>query len=550
MLRWAGGVERLGDTDPRQRRRAAEELARMAGDDEKPLLLELFADSDPLVRELSLRGLQHIGGAEAKAALVKLLGDPEPNVRAAVLKQLEESPDAAMAPAVVKYLKGEKDPDLVVHGIGFLRAAKGAEATRCLMSLLKHKSWQVRAEAAAAIGKLNDRTVSYSSGVSFDYASSSNNNSAAKLQADAYVALLDLLDDKDGFVVAKAVEGLSEADMALAVKPLAKVVGKHPDLAASVLKQLAEKSNMRQPAIPYLRKFCKHKIPKVRAAAIAALSTATSGDTEDELLAALGDKESEVRVAAASAFFKAMDQLRQAAKNRIENPTPGSATPTETTVVEVKVVETKPAVAAETLLSKIASLFGGGLSPPVPRPATPPRPASDKKTTKPAAKPSRANSGKEPSAVKPSAKGKPTDKKSGKKTEEEERNPRDQWLLDCYAGKGRPKWTSRMAAPLEKMLKANNAKERMAAAVALLPLGKAAVALPVALATARANRDLTDATAEILPWLVWKQRIKMFRDLSALAGDGQSRSRLISRWPKRPTVVRPSRCGRCWPTRS
>ena len=158
VLRWPGGIERLGDTDPRQRRRAAEELAKLAGDDEQPLLLELFADTDPLVREISLRGLQHIGGKEAKAALVKLLGDPEPNVRAAVLKQLEESPDAAMVPAVVKYLKEEKDPDLIVHGIGFLRAAKGSEAIKCLMSLLKHKSWQVRAEAAAGIGKLDDRS--------------------------------------------------------------------------------------------------------------------------------------------------------------------------------------------------------------------------------------------------------------------------------------------------------------------------------------------------------------------------------------------------------
>ena len=145
------------------RRQAAEELAKLAGDDEKPLLLELFADTDPLVREISLRGLQHIGGKEASAALVKLLGDPEPNVRAAVLKQLEESPNAAMVPAVVKYLKQEKDPDLIVHGIGFLRAAKGAEATNCLISLLKHESWQVRAEAAVGIGKLNDRSGSFES---------------------------------------------------------------------------------------------------------------------------------------------------------------------------------------------------------------------------------------------------------------------------------------------------------------------------------------------------------------------------------------------------
>ena len=34
VLRWPGGLERLGDTDPRQRRRAADELAKLAGDGE------------------------------------------------------------------------------------------------------------------------------------------------------------------------------------------------------------------------------------------------------------------------------------------------------------------------------------------------------------------------------------------------------------------------------------------------------------------------------------------------------------------------------------
>jgi HEAT repeat protein len=560
VLRWPGGVERLGDTDPRQRRRAAEELARTAGDDEKPLLLELFADSDPLVRELSLRGLQHIGGDEAKAALVKLLGDPEPNVRAAVLKQLEESPDAAMVPAVVKYLKDEKDPDLIVHGIGVLRAAKGKEAIKCLMSLLKHKSWQVRAEAAAGIGKLDDRSgVHFSSGWTFDAQGGKADDPAAKLQADAYVALLDLLDDEDGFVVAKAVEGLSEADMSVAVEPLVKVATKHPDLAANVLKLLAEKGNMRKKAIPHLRKFCKHELPTVRAAAIAALCAATSGDAEDELSATLADQESEVRIAAAAAFFKAMDQLREASKNKAESGTVTTVTPSETIVVETEtlgngevrttrtVTRSGPTVAeekggaaqssgiAEKLSSKVAALLGGGQSPPAPRAATLPTPSSGKKsaekpantklvdTVRPAEK-GKSNHEKKPAVKKIDKK---AGKKSDEKTEEEELNPQDQWLLGCYAGKGRPKWTSRMVAPLEKMLKADAAKERMAAAAALVPLGKAAIALPVALATVRADRDLIDMAAEILPWLVWQQRMKAFQELCGLAGDGLSRARLI-----------------------
>ena len=104
-LSWPGGIERLADRNPRQRQKAAEELAQRAAEADQPLLLELFADPDPLVREISLRGLQHIGGKQANAALVKLLDDPDPNVRAAVLKQLEASPSAAMTAAIVKYLE-------------------------------------------------------------------------------------------------------------------------------------------------------------------------------------------------------------------------------------------------------------------------------------------------------------------------------------------------------------------------------------------------------------------------------------------------------------
>ena len=109
-LSWPGGIERLADRNPRQRQKAAEELAQRAAEADQPLLLELFADPDPLVREISLRGLQHIGGKQANAALVKLLDDRDPNVRAAVLKQLEASPSAAMTTAIVNYLNEREGP--------------------------------------------------------------------------------------------------------------------------------------------------------------------------------------------------------------------------------------------------------------------------------------------------------------------------------------------------------------------------------------------------------------------------------------------------------
>ena len=549
VLRWPGGLERLGDNDPKLRRRAAEELAKLAGNNENALLLELFADSDPLVREISLRGLQHIGGRAASSALVKLLGDPEPNVRAAVLKQLEEAPNAAMVPAVVKYLKEDKDPDLIVHGIGFLRAAKGTEATKCLIALLKHESWQVRAEAAIGIGKLNDHSVTYTSdggNVTFD--NGGGNNESADLQASAYVALIDLLGDNDAFVVAKAVEGLAEADMAAAVEPLIKVAEKHPELATNVLTMMAVKGNMRQKAIPHFRKFCKSEKPEVRAAAITALCTATvlgtttSNDVADELLAAFGDKESDVRLAAATSLFQILERSRQAAKNQSR----ASAMTVQNNgqyVVQGPVtitVEAPSLDVSESVLSGIAKFFGGDTGPKAPakktvskRPPSPPTLAKPTETVKATVKLE------PPKDAKHTKDAKPGDaKKTAVAKKEEEKSEQDEWLEGWYAGggRGRPKWTSRMIAPLEKMLASKDAKERMTAALALVPLGKGDVATPIVLATLRTNPDLLDEATATLPWLIWKQRIKMFHDLRSLAENSGSRSQLIrtiSEWPDR-----------------
>ena len=469
VLAWPGGLERLADADPRQRRKAADELAKLAGDAEKSLLLELFADPDPLVREISLRGLQHIGGQAANAELVKLLSDPEPNVRAAVLKQLEETPDNAMVPAVVKYLQQEKDPDLIVHGICFLRATNSSKAIQCLMSLLKHPSWQVRAEAAVGIGKLNEGL---------------NSESPTTLQVDAYVALLQLLDDSDAFVVAKAVEGLSHADLAVAVAPLVKVAGQHPDLAPEVLAMLSGQGNMSQKAIPDLRRFCKHPQPRVRAAAVAALATAAPDDAVEELAAALGDKASEVRLVATSSLFERFDMLRRTAIQEALRGSPG-----ELAVAALAGVD-KPAMSFRLRLA-------GDLTP--------------------------ATESKAHGIQRTDGKG----KSGGAAKAEEELNLQDQWLQQCYAGRGRPKWTAQMAAPLEKLLQKGDAKDRIAAALVLVPLGKAAAAGPVLRETARANPDLMDQARQVLSWLPWEQRLKMFQDLYAMAASGEARAGLI-----------------------
>ena len=499
VLRWPGGLTRLAATDSRERQQAAEELAKLATADDRALLLELFSDPDPLVREISLRGLQHLGGKEATAALVKLLDDPEPNVRAAVLKQLAENPSKEMVPQVAKYVAKEADSDLVVHAVRFLQAAKGPQAVRCLMSLLGHKQWQVRAEAAEAIGKAME------DGEPFAGPSTGSGSKAEELRADAYVALIGLLSDADAFVVSRAVAGLGRADMEVAVEPLVQAAAKHPDLAAKIVELLARGSAMRMKALPHLREFCKDKNPTIRAAAIHGLAQGAGDAAEEQIADGLQDAASEVRIAAASSVFTLLESRRETAKENLRKATRGSTFVGGPAVTML--APQPPTSAIESLGSRVMeSLFGKK------RPAEPQAvrvaPAKVEPPAKeaPAAKP--AEPKKEEAGAKP-------DKEKPEKSDAEPASFWDGWLADIYAGRGRPKWMNGLVGPLEKMLQAQAAEERVEAALVLVPLGKAERALPVLLETARAKHEVFARATAVLPWLVWEKRLQTFRQLDS-----------------------------------
>jgi HEAT repeat protein len=296
-LDWPGGLERLAATAAPVRQQAAQELAARATAAEEPLLLELFGSTDPQVREISLRALQDIAGARATTALTQLLRDPEPNVRAAVLKLLAEQPTPGMVPKIVQYVATEKDPDLLVHAVRALRGTMNNTSRECLKNLLEHDSWRVRAEAAESLAKLLDRHTAESE----------------EAKADVCAALIRLLADPDGFVVSRAITGLKSADLAVAVDPLAAAALKHPELAAEVVGALARGGNMRQKAVAHLRKFCKHDLAEVRAAAVGGLCQAVPDEAQDELRAALRDKSSDVRQAATAGLFQLLVARRPAA---------------------------------------------------------------------------------------------------------------------------------------------------------------------------------------------------------------------------------------------
>jgi HEAT repeat protein len=455
-----------------------------------------------MVREISLRGLQNLGGREASAALVELLKDPEPNVRAAVLKQLAEEPPQAMVAEVAKYLKTEADADLVVHGIRFLRAAGGKDAVRFLKPLLEHESWQVRAEAAEAIGQAIDS--GYPFGSRFGEPSSDT--------ADAYVALIGLLDDEDAFVVSRAVGAMEGADMAVAVEPLAKAAQQHPELAPKVVEILARGQHMRTAAVPHFRKLAGHDDPKIRAAAIGGLAQVVPGEMEEELAAGLKDPAGEVRIAAAGAVFQILEQKRSGAANelvgipasllsgRIVSSSGGPAEPVVVESPEIS-VPTLPMTDPVDLVGKLLGQAAGRVV----------KAGSD--ATEPEG---------EPAEVKPEPTGEQEASSEPAQEEEKPDSPAttawDDWLATYYSEKKYPKWLEQIVPLLEEMLASDSAEQRAAAAIALVPLGRKDKGLPRLREAVEQEKRLLERAGAVLPWLVWPDRIALFEQLRQIAG--------------------------------
>ena len=510
--RWPEGLLRLASPETVVRQKSAEELANLAIAEDQMLLRELFSDPDPLVREICLRGMQKIGG-ETQTLLLDLLADPEPNVRAAVLKQLEETPGPGTSLKITEYVKTEKDPDLVGHAVRVLRTLhkqEDSKATRSLMELLKHERWQVRSEAAMALG---DSSRYYSS--SYD---NSKLSAKEQLQAEVYVALIELLEDSDNFVVSKAVEAMENIDMPAAVEPLIKVIPKHPDLAASVVEILTHGGNMRDKATQQLRNLRKHDDPRIRAAVIRGLA----GTDEKGFRDGLTDPDSRVRIAAANALFTRFESMRmlvQLEENNTRKPQPvspfgqffqalGSLSKTKKTanaedesieVIEGEVV-LSPALPEETpdgtedpfmgsfsFDSDIIVREDGEVKAIEEQEENPSEIASeDAKEDDLVAK-----------YITRNASGTSSDAK-------------DQWLMNFDKGIGRPDWANDMVEPLEKMLEAESPEERIAAALALIPLGKKEAMISFLMEMIKDKPEFSDYFAKIVPWFVREKRWELF----------------------------------------
>jgi HEAT repeat protein len=293
---WPGGFDRLASADPSIRRPAVADLATIATADDYRLLRELFTDNDPFVREQSLKLLRSVGGPQTDKALVELLSDPEPNVRVAVLKTLADSPDESLADDLVRYVQHEKDTDLLVHAVHVLQATPGDKTLDCMLALLNHPQWRVRGEVAEGL----------LARLSPEDGTTPSTDQTAKMHA----ALIQCLNDPDGYVVAKAAFTLYKSDFDNSAPALMNAAQKRPELATDILKYLADDPSVAATMVDQILVMTTSPSPDVRAAAIATLAVAAPLSNGDAIQKALHDPNPAVSSAATGALELLLQQLR------------------------------------------------------------------------------------------------------------------------------------------------------------------------------------------------------------------------------------------------
>ena len=322
VLHWPGGVDRLAATDSRERQQAAGELAQRATEQDQPLLLELFSDPDPLVREISLRASAVGRRPQRVFGLGQAAGRPgaeHPRRGPEAVGGGPEPANGRRGGRVSQKGKGS-GPDRSCHSLPPRGRRRRGDPKHDAVAQARELAGP--REAAASIGG-EDNSFSDDSMPGSD-SLDEETEKAMEVRVAAYVALVDLLDDPDAFVVSRAVKGLSEADLEVAVEPLVAAASEHPDLAAEIFSILAGGEKMRAKAVPHLRKFCKHEDAAVRAAALTSLAEAAPDAVEEEAAAGLQDAHGKVRIAAADVVFGLVLETRRArpAGNRSNRDAP------------------------------------------------------------------------------------------------------------------------------------------------------------------------------------------------------------------------------------
>lgn len=484
VVRFPGGVVRLASPDVQIRREAAEQLAGLAENSELPLLLELFSNADPMIREIALRGMQKLGGEEATKSLVRLLKDPEPNVRAAVLKQLADQKTESLVNEVASYAREEQDADLLVHAIRYFREVPSNSSARALLPLLKHESWQVRAEAAEGLQQMT---------------SGSDRVKDQELKAEIYAGLIQLLNDEDAYVVSRAIEAFSREVSDIAVDQMFEIVEKHPQLAAQAIERIASTNSSSPKVKTKFLSFAKSPDASIRAAAISGLKEVASEDINLWGPPALKDEDAVVRNVAANAIFSRLESTRSDAAHSLANG--------EVRLMGPHVAQNKPA--PNILSQALSGLFGSKDSKQEPEQA--------------------AETGDEelsPESVDNKSDAQPADADPTLGNALPINDRWDRWLADFSAGKNRASYYDDLIDPLMVMLASTDQNEQLSAALPLVALGKGAEAIPVIESIVVEDSAKLNRARLVLPWVPWEKRKELFEEFLKQAATNKEKGYL------------------------
>ena len=277
--------------------------------------------------------------------------------------------------------------------------------------------------------------------------------------------------------------------------PLVEAAKRHPNLASEIIEILANNRKTAPKAIRYLREFATDEEPAIRAAAMKGLYSTAPGTMQDELSAGLRDADDRVRIAAATVLVKVLGDEQEKAAPGLSDGDDPFGYPSWSG-------DSFPAV-RPSMMARALRVIGLGNSPDVEVVEEEPELVKDA--------PEADDDG--PSVA--------ADATEDEKPEPPPERPMEQWLRDFHAGKGRPKWMTPLIEPLQKMLRAEDGEERVAAAVPLVALGKAEEALPVLIEATGSQRALFATSVTVLRWLTWDERLRVYRQLQPLA-DGES----------------------------
>lgn len=145
----------LNDPDEVVRNGAAHALADLQDPSAAPPLLSALKEStDSFVSAAILRALKPLRVAEAQMPALERLKDDDPQVRREAVGVLGWLKAEENLPALINCAKTDADPEVRRAGTSALVYADGALVGSTLVNQLGDEHWQVRSEAALAIGKL------------------------------------------------------------------------------------------------------------------------------------------------------------------------------------------------------------------------------------------------------------------------------------------------------------------------------------------------------------------------------------------------------------